>query len=148
MHGQIPEARTSSWILVRFVSTAPHRSSLNFIYFFFFRAAPVASGSSHTGIKLERQPPAYTTATATAELDLSCICKPTPQPRAMLDPPPTERGQGLKLRPSWILVRVVSAEPRWEPLPELFLCVWFSSIAVHSGLREIRAFVCCQWECN
>ena len=45
---------------------------------------------------------------------------PTPQITAMLDPQPTERGQGLNPTSSWILVRVTSAVPQQE-LPSHFL---------------------------
>ena len=43
-----------------------------FFFFWFFRATPMACGSSRLEIKWELQIPAYTTATAT--WDLSCVC--------------------------------------------------------------------------
>ena len=55
------------------------------IFFFFFRAAPVAYGSSQLGVESELQLLAYATATATQ--DPSHVCdQPAPQLMAMLGP--------------------------------------------------------------
>ena len=40
--------------------------------------------------------------------------RPAPQLTAMLEPQPTEQGQGLNLHPQWILVRFVSTVLQWE----------------------------------
>ena len=53
----------------------PRDSGPSFFFLFFknlFRAARTACGSSHLGVKLELQLPAYTS--TTAMWDLSCIC--------------------------------------------------------------------------
>ena len=56
------------------VTQAPATTMLNsfyFFYFFRFMAVPAAYGSSQTGVELELQLPAYTTATAIAMPDPS-----------------------------------------------------------------------------
>ena len=56
------------------------------------------------GVKSELKPLAYTTATA------------------MLDPRPTEQGQGLNPHTSWIVVGFISAVPQWElPVDKYFI---------------------------
>ena len=66
-------------------------------FFFLLRAILTAYGIPQTRGQIGAQLPANTTATATQ--DLSCICDLHHSSRQMLDPSPTEQGQGSNLHP-------------------------------------------------
>ena len=55
----------------------------------------MAYGNSQVGVELKLQPQAYTT----AQHQIQAASATTPQLTAMLDPQPTEQGQGSNLHP-------------------------------------------------
>ena len=83
---------------------------MDLVLFYFclsFRAVPTAYGGSQARGRIGAAATGlhHSHSSARSEMHL----QPIPQVTATLDPEPTERGQGL-----WMLVRFVSAEPRWE----------------------------------
>ena len=100
------------------------------------------------GAKLELQLPAYSTATATE--DLSHVCKPTPQLKAVLDPPPTKRGQGLNPCPhGYQLGSLLLSHKRMPTDPFLIREATTQSLIIQSmgemAVTHIPLFVC-WWE--
>ena len=68
-----------------------------FVFCLFFRAAPAAYGDSQARGLIRAVATAYARATATPESE-PCL-RPPPQLPAMLDPQPTEQGQGSNPQP-------------------------------------------------
>ena len=84
-----------------------------FVFVFcFFRATPAAYGGSQARSQIGAAAAGIhrSHSNARRKPDL----QPIPQLMAVPDPQFTERGQGIELVSSWILVRFISAEPGWE----------------------------------
>lgn len=84
------------------------------ILFSFYGHTCEAHGTSWARGQIRVAAEAYSTATAT--LDLSRILRPVPQLAAMLDPSPTEGGQGLNPPPQGHYVRFLTSETQRELL--------------------------------
>ena len=108
----------SSWILGYKVGT---RTQMPLYLIFFSTATPTAYGGLQawgrigTVASLQLEP-------QQRQIQATSVTYTTAQ--ATLDPRPTERDQGVKLASSWILVRFISAEPRWELLHLMLITVF------------------------
>ena len=91
----------------------PKKRILFFFFFDLFRAVPTAYGSS------QGRGPIGATADSPCRSHSNARSKPrvwhTPQPKATLDPQPTEQGQGIEPATSRFLVGFISAAP-WREL--------------------------------
>ena len=75
----------------------PSKSVFFFFFFCLFRAAPMAHGGSQTRGRIRATVAGLHHSHSKARSQLSL--QPTPRLTAMLDPSPTEQGQGSNLRP-------------------------------------------------
>ena len=99
------------------------------------------------GVESELQPPAYTTSTATQDLSRICNLHHRSRQHRILN---RLSGVGIKPMSSWMLVRFISTEPRWE-LFVLLICVcmhwlrlWHAEILGQGiALRPSRDPGCC-----
>ena len=80
-------------------------------FFFFLGSRPRHTDVSRLGVKLERQLPAYATATATRDVRLICDQHHGSQQRRILN---RLSEAGIKPSSSWLLVRFITADPQWE----------------------------------
>ena len=80
-----------------------------FCFLCLFRAVPAAYGISRLGVKLELQPPAYTTARAVPDLSRICNLHHSSQQRQILNPLSEAKDQTVSSR---VLVEFITAEPQ------------------------------------
>ena len=90
-----------------------------FLTFCLFRATPLAYGGSQARSLIGAVASSLRQSHSNARSKL-CL-QPTSQLKAMPDPEPTERGQGIEPSTSWFPVRFISTAPQWELLFMNFL---------------------------
>ena len=105
-------------------------------FFSFFRATPKAYGSFLARVWIG-------TAAAGLHHNYSNVesephLRSTPQLMAMLDSLTHWVRSGIELKSSWILVRLVAAEPPWEP-PHLAFNLFIYLFLIHFGLWDMEA---------
>ena len=104
----------------------------HFFFFFLFRAASVAYGSSLLGVQSELQPLADTKVTAMQELSCICHLHHSPWQHQILNPLVRP---GIEPKSSWLLVRFIT-KPQ-EEFQKPFLIIGSISKVPNSGIRSI-----------
>ena len=108
-----------SWQMLKSVKMVDGYMVIHYMpHFFFFRVKSKHREVPRQGVESELQLQAYTTATAIPDPSLVHDLYHSSRQRQILTP---WARSGIKPASSWILVRFVSCEPRWN---FLFVCFW------------------------